>query len=183
MKNTRSITSGAMTVALTGIILFLDRITVGLFMSFLGIPLMVYGYFFTFNESIIVYISIVLLSVIVSGMLPTVVMMAGYGLVGLSFIWAKEKGLSTKKLLTLMGIVLGFVYIIMVLFFGEYFGFSIGVATEAVRSFLETLGINATWGVDLVAYLLLFVTYLMELFVIYMCGNLIINMLSKHKKS
>nr|WP_252968992.1 hypothetical protein [Erysipelothrix rhusiopathiae] len=91
MKKTLSLTYGAMTVALTGIILFFDRITAGFFMTFLALPLIVYGSYCDWSDAFVVYLSCIIMAVIMSGLFSTVLMMAGYGAVGLAYIYSMKK--------------------------------------------------------------------------------------------
>ncbi|WZU01625.1 hypothetical protein MGH68_00155 [Erysipelothrix sp. D19-032] len=62
MKTTKHLTTGAMTVALTTLVMLFDRATVGVFMSFLPVPLIVYGFYFGLKSSFPVYVACVVSS-------------------------------------------------------------------------------------------------------------------------
>ena len=68
MRKTIHLTHGAMTVALTGIILLMDRLFMGFFMPFLALPLIVYGTYYSLEESYLVAISNVLIAIILYGL-------------------------------------------------------------------------------------------------------------------
>ncbi|MDE8320327.1 DUF2232 domain-containing protein [Erysipelothrix rhusiopathiae] len=125
MKKTLSLTYGAMTVALTGIILFFDRITAGFFMTFLALPLIVYGSYCDWSDAFVVYLSCIIMAVIMSGLFSTVLMMAGYGAVGLAYIYSMKKNASPSRSYLAMGVVIALFYFIMIRFFWSSFWYGL----------------------------------------------------------
>lgn len=129
MKNVRNLTYGAMIVGLISIALFFDRATSGMLSPMLSlpiaIPIIVYGIIFGMRDSVAVYIVSIIVSFLFSGMLPSMLMVVGYGGTALIYIYAYSKQLSNtrKNILMVLGLVL--FYWIMIQFFGEYFGVSI----------------------------------------------------------
>ncbi|QIK68927.1 DUF2232 domain-containing protein [Erysipelothrix sp. HDW6C] len=180
MRNTKHITAGAMTIALTGIIIFMERITAGFFMSFLSLPLIVYGYFYSLKSSIPVYFSCIFMAFIITGFPPTIIQMTGYGLVGLVSIFATEKRMTRQRTFVLMSLAIIPVYAVMVGFFGAAFGFAIPEMIQSLNNLFPF--INNPMIITVFAYVSLGVTALMEVFIIKVSGDLVIGLLHKHFK-
>ncbi len=125
MRNTKHITAGAFTVALTSLIIVLDRVTVGMMMSFLALPLIIYGYYYSFKSTMVVFFSCVLMSFVLTGYLPLIISTLGYGFIGLSLVYSRNRSLSNLKTYGLMYVCSIPVYAVLIVFFGEYFGLSL----------------------------------------------------------
>ena len=176
MKKTIHLTHGAMTIALTGIILFADRITLGLFMPFLALPLIIYGSYYSLSESAIVGFSNVLLSIILSGMLPTVITMIGYVFVGMAYIYCFHQQKSKGQFYFYMSLAMAVLYVIMIVFFGEYFGISIQETIATIHQYMPVLSIRF---VQVVSVLTIFLTLFMEVFIVKVSADIVIMMLIK----
>lgn len=180
MRKTIHLTHGAMTVALTGIILLMDRLFMGFFMPFLALPLIVYGSYYSLEESYLVAISNVLIAIILSGMLPTVITSIGYSIVGLSYIYAYKKDYSKKRYYLIMSIFMSLFYAVMVLFFGEYFGIDIRESIEVISGFVKFLNPII---IKILAYLSVVLTMLMEVFIVKVSADMIIYLLHRHRNA
>ncbi len=168
-----------MTVALTGIILLLDRMLMGFFMPFLALPLVVYGSYYSLNESIIVAVSNVIIAMILVGLLPTVLTSIGYSTVGLAYIYAYHNNFTKKQTYVIMSVFMAIFYVIMVLFFGEYFGLNITETIDSISGFVQFL---PAVGVKIAAYVLSFLTMLMEVFIVKVSGDMVVTLLQHHRK-
>ena len=182
MRKTVNLTHGAMTVALTGMLLLLDRLFLGFFMPFLALPLIVYGISYSLKDTAVVAFANVLVSVILSGLLPTVLTMVGYAFVGLAYVYAYQKKLSNKYYYLLMSIFMSIFYIIMVGFFGEYFGISVSETIDAMAT-LPMVGIVDPIVIKITAYLSIVLTMLMEVFIVKVSADMVIRLLRRHRKS
>lgn len=182
MRKTLHLTHGAMTVALTGILLFMDRITLGFFMPFLALPLIVYGINYSLKETSIVAFSNVLISVILSGLLPTVLTMAGYGFVGLAYVYAHQHNFTKKGTYLIMSVFMSLFYLIMVGFFGEYFGISITESIE-ILSNLEIASFISPIAIKFTAYFSIVLTMFMEVFIVKVSADMVIHLLRRNRKA
>ncbi|HEY4537627.1 MAG TPA: DUF2232 domain-containing protein [Erysipelothrix sp.] len=176
MKKTIHITHGAMTIALTGIILFADRITLGLFMPFLALPLIIYGAYYSVSEALVVGFSNVLLSIILSGMIPTVVTMIGYVFVGLAYIYCFHENKTKGQFYIYMSLAMSILYFIMIIFFGEYFGISINETIATIHQYMPFLTLRF---VQVAALFTVFLTMLMEVFIVKVSADIVLMMLTK----
>lgn len=176
MKKTLHLTHGAMTLALTGIILFADRITLGFFMPFLALPLIIYGSYYSLSESAIVAFSNVILAVILSGMLPTVITTIGYGLVGISYIYCFHQKKSRSQFYLYMSIAMSVLYFVMIVFFGEYFGISIQETITTINQYIPALSIRL---VTILSIMTIGLTLLMEVFIVKVSADMVLMMLEK----
>lgn len=179
MRKTIHLTHGAMTVALTGILLLLDRIFLGFFMPFLALPLIVYGSYYSLKESAVVALSNVLISVVLSGLLPAVLTTIGYGFVGLSYIYAYKHEYKNSQYYFIMSIFMSLFYIFMILFFGEYFGIDIPETIEIVSEYITL--VNPVL-IKTLAYVSVFLTMLMEVFIVKKSSDIVIHLLQRNSK-
>ncbi len=177
MKKTIHITHGAMTLALTALILFADRITMGFFMPFLALPLIIYGAHYSMQESLIVALSTVFLAMMLSGMLPTVISSIGYSLVGLMYIYCYHEDKSRGQYYFWMSLVMAGFYYIMIRFFGEYFGVDI---LETIRFAQEYMPKGAPVSlIKGIAYFSVLITMLMEVFIVKVSADIVIMALKR----
>lgn len=179
MKKTLSLTYGAMTVALTGIILFFDRITAGFFMTFLALPLIVYGSYCDWSDAFVVYLSCIIMAVIMSGLFSTVLMMAGYGAVGLAYIYSMKKNASPSRSYLAMGVVIALFYFIMIRFFGPAFGMDFQEIIQSVKGILNIHNSLVLYGISISMVL---ITMAMELFIIKTIADIVLVMLHRNRK-
>lgn len=179
MKKTLSLTYGAMTVALTGIILFFDRITAGFFMTFLALPLIVYGSYCDLSDAFVVYISCILMAVIMSGLFSTVLMMAGYGAVGLAYIYSMKRNDKPLRSYLVMGVVIALFYFIMIRFFGPAFGMDF---QEMLQSVKAVLNVHNPILINVISVGMVLLTMVMELFIIKTSADIVLVMLHRNRK-
>lgn len=182
MRKTVHLTHGAMTVALTGILLFMDRITVGFFMPFLALPLIVYGINYSLKETATVAFSNVLIAVILSGLLPTIITMIGYGFVGLAYVFAYQHNFTKKQYYLILFVIMSIIYFVMIKFFSEYFGVNIAETIDAVANMPMAVHYNAK-HIKLIAYSSIPLTVLMEVFIVKVSADLVIRFLGHHRKA
>lgn len=180
MRNTKHITTGAITIGLTSILILLDRVSAGLFMSFLALPLVIYGFYFPFKAAITVYFSCVLMSFVLTGHLPLIITIAGYGLVGLSLIYSRNKRLKSSQTYLLMYVTSIPVYFIMVTFFGEYFGVSINETVHAITEMMPTIADENS--IRIAAYLSLALMPLIEAYILKVSSTLVLKGLTQSNK-
>lgn len=174
MKNTRHITMGAMTLGLSAIIQLLAHSTLGFFMSFLTVPLVVYGYFYSFRSSVVVYIASIGLSFALTGYLPTIITVAGYGLVGLALIYGMRQKWGSLKRFLVATIAVIPVYVVMIGFFSEYFGYSI---PETVLAITRVIPSVPSCLIITIVYLGALLLGLMEVYIIKVVSEMLILML------
>lgn len=182
MRKTVNLTHGAMTVALTGIILLMDRLFLGFFMPFFALPLIIYGVTYSLKDSAVVAFSNVLISVILSGLLPAVLTMIGYAFVGLAYIYAYQHKLSKKYYYLLMSIFMSIFYVVMVGFFGEYFGVSVTETIDAMAT-LPMVAIVDPIVIKITAYMSIVLTMLMEVIIVKVSADMVIHLLRRHRKA
>lgn len=182
MRKTVHLTHGAMTVALTGILLFMDRITVGFFMPFLALPLIVYGINYSMKETATVAFSNVLLAIILSGLLPTVLTMVGYAFVGLAYVYAYQHNFTKKQYYLIMSVFMSLIYVVMIAFFSGYFGIDIKDTIDSVANMPMASDFNAQ-HIKLIAYSSIPLTMLMEVFIVKVSADLVIRLLGRHRKA
>lgn len=180
MRNTKHITTGAFTIGLTSLIILGDRVSVGTFMSFLALPIIVYGYYYSFKSSVVVYASCVLMSFVLTGYLPTIITMLGYGFVGLSLVYSRNKSFSSLKTYLIMYITSIPIYSVMIFFFGEYFGVSLTASYDFFKGFAP----YGTSDVMLKGMVLLATAImpLMEAFIMKVSSGLVLNALTRSNK-
>lgn len=180
MRNTKHITTGAITLGITSLLVLLDRISAGLFMGVLAIPLIIYGFYYPFKNAIVVAVSSVLMSFVLTGYLPIIITVAGYSLIGLSLIYARNKGFSNKLTYLIMYIASLPVYWIMIQFFGEYFG----LTYQANYEFIESMAHSKLSPENIKTAVILFIaiTPLMEAFIMKVGSSLILHKLTQSKK-
>lgn len=178
-RQTVSITQGSITAALTVVLILTDRMLAGFIMTFIPLPLIVYGMYHPMKESIITYVATVFLVMIVPGQLPTTILMITYGIVALVYIVVNKTEL--KKSLKFIIIYLSNLvnYLIMMTFFGKFFGLEMRVFMLEIKAITrisnqDTLFILATAG-------LLF-TVLLETFIIYVGANQLSYLMKRHRK-
>ena len=180
MRNTKHITTGAITIGLTSILILLDRVSAGLFMSFLALPLVIYGFYFPLKAASTVYISSVLMSFVLTGHLPMIISVAGYGLVGLSLIYARNKQLETRHTYLLMYITSIPVYFIMVNFFGEYFGLSINETIMDLKQMMPNVADEKS--ITIAAYASIALMPLIEAYILKVSSTLVLKGLTQSNK-
>lgn len=167
MKSVKSVTYGAMSVGLIALILLFDRILVGnlgfMLSLIIPVPLVIYGMKFSFKESIVVYLTMVVASVIFNGMLSAVVSVAGFGLVGLVMVYANEQEYSAWKSNVLLFFSMSIIYTIMIVFFEGYFGVSITDTIDTIANFAPQLSYQMMYGVTILSIIL---TIFMEMFIV-----------------
>lgn len=178
-KTTKSITHGALTAAITVVLILVDRVFVGLFMSFIPLPLIVYGLYYTVKESLVTYLVTVFLVMMVFGQLPITILTIVYGFVGLVYIavFKTEINKIIKFLAVFFGLMVA--YVIMILFFGAFFGMDIFSTMMELQSILK---VNDPQILKVGAYLILMLTVALETFVIFMSATLITQSMKQHRK-
>lgn len=178
MRKTRSVTYGAMIVGIMSLALFLDRATAGTLSPLLvipiAIPLIIFGVMFGIKDSVVVYIVSIIVSFLFSGMLPSMLMVVGYGGIGLIYIYAYTKSLSTKLRNLCMFIGMIVFYAVMIFFFDEYFGLS---TIEVVNWLNQNIGGDKSFVFSLIAYVFVFITIIMEMMIINILSAFMINRL------
>ena len=181
MRKTIHLTHGAMTIALTGVLLMMDRLFMGFFMPFLALPLIVYGINYSLKETALVAFANVLISIMLSGLLPAVLATIGYGFVGLAYVYAYQHNFTKKQYYIIMSIFMSIIYFVMVAFFGEYFGISVidTVDTLANTYVGQRVGPNV---VKTLAYSTIPLTMLMEVFIVKVSADLVIRLVGTRRK-
>lgn len=180
MKTTKHLTTGAMTVALTTLVMLFDRATVGVFMSFLPVPLIVYGFYFGLKSSFPVYVACVVSALIFTGYLPTVLLMTGYGLIGLVCIFANSKKLKTRQTYALLVVSAIPVYVLMITQFGAFFGFEYSLAYSATQNMMPYIANPAIYHIIIIIGILILI--LMETFIIKTSSTVLINVMQRRFK-
>ena len=177
-RNTRTIAEGAMTAALSVVVLLSSEITGGFMMPFLPLPIIIYGIYHTLKDSILVYVVSILLVAIIPGQLPTTVMMVMYGFVALVYVGIDKKNVpnSVRFLVVLLGTAIN--YIVMIAFFGPFFGLDFNITLTEVRTFLR---INNENLVKTIAIGVIFITMVLETIVIFMSANMVRIRLAHHR--
>lgn len=136
MKQTKSLTVGAMTIALTMMIMMLDRITTGFFMTFLGIPLVVYGSYYDLKNSVIVYVACIVMTFILTAYLPTILLMLGYGGMGLATVYTYKKNMKKWQSYFFTYLLSLPFYFVMIYYFGQFFGVDIQASIDLVANII-----------------------------------------------
>ena len=178
-KTTTCITHGAMTASITVVLLLIDRVFAGFLMSFLPLPLIVYGLYYSIKEALITYVVTVLLVMIVPGQLPTTVLMVIYGFVGMIYIavFKSQMHRFIKFLFVYGGMAIG--YFVMIRFFGTFFGLEFHMTVDEVVRFLKVTNPQTAQNLAIVVILL---TILLETFIIFMGANIITQRMKVHRK-
>lgn len=183
MKSVKSVTYGAMSVGLISLLFLLDRLflgNLGFMMSIvIPIPLVLYGIKFSFKESIVVYITMILASVIFNGMPPAVVSMAGFGFIGLAMVYAHEQEYSALKKNVLLFLCMSVVYVVMMQLFASYFGLSVQDSVDTVVKAAPFLSKAVVYFIVVISIVL---TILMEMFILNTTIKLLSIRLVKHLK-
>lgn len=180
MRKTQHITSGAMTLGLMALLIVLDRVSLGTVMSFLALPLVVYGAFYDFKATSVVYGASIVLAFVLTGYLPTVIMMAGYGLVGLVLVYANQRKFSKPLTYGLMYLASIPVYVVMIRFFGDYFGVNIPQTLELLNSMVPAD--YDPQAVRNIAMLSIALLPLMEAFIMKISSQLVLTALMRSDK-
>lgn len=177
-RSTLSITHGAITASITVVLLLVDRLIAGFLMSFLPIPLIVYGLYYSIKESFLTYIVTVLLVMIIPGQLPTTMLMIVYGFVGLVYIAVFKTDLSKimKFIIVFIGVAIG--YYIMVRFFGQFFGLDFSTTMMEVETMFK---ITDPTKVRILAFTVIFLTMFLETLIIFMAANLVTMRIKRHR--
>lgn len=180
MRKTKNLTTGAITLGLSAILILLDTFTAGSFMVILALPLVIYGYYFSIKETLITYVCTVILSFIITGYIPTIITVSGYGLIGLALVVARRKQLKTNLTYIMMYVAALPVYVVMISFFDVYFlGQSIQEMFEITLTYLPH-GFD-TELVVYVVYISLMLLPLMECYIIKISSQLVIRFLDNSK--
>ena len=173
MKSTKSLTFGSMMVGMMSLILLLDRMFLGNlgFMLFLPVtvPIIVYGFLFSFKETVVVAVSMVIMSVIASGIPAAIVSVLGYSCVALSAVFCQKRKWQVQ--FAVMFVVDAIVTFVMVVFFAEYFGVNIQEQMALVVSWLGPVSSQVMWSLIGASLLL---TVLMEVYIIQAFSKIII---------
>ncbi len=177
-RNTQSITHGAITAALTVLLILADRLVAGFIMSFTPLPLIVYGLYYSVKESILTYVVTVLLVMIIPGQLPTTILMISYGLVALIFIWAYKKEFHKffKFLAVYIGNLINFV--VMMKFFGKFFGLEFGLLITELQMIFKSMSHQ---NLQILAVFVVLLTVTLETFVIYIGADYITYLMKRHR--
>lgn len=178
-QSTKSMTHGAITAALTVLLLLADRMLAGFIMSFLPLPLIVYGMYYSLKESVITYVVTVLLVMIIPGQLPTTIMMITYGFVGLVYIGVFKTNLKKwrKFLVVFLGNFIN--YFIMMKFFGNFFGMEINLLITQISGFLSFLEPKT---VTILAILMVLFTVALETLIIFLSSVQVSYLMKRHRK-
>lgn len=178
-KTTTSITHGAITASITVVLLLIDRVLAGFLMSFLPLPLIVYGLYYSIKEASITYVVTVLLVMIVPGQLSTTVLMIIYGFVGMVYIavFKSQMPRIIKFLFVYVGLALG--YFVMISFFGAFFGLEFQMTVDEVIKFLNITNQQTAQNVAVVVILL---TILLETIIVFMSARIITQRMKLHRK-
>lgn len=178
-RKTLSITHGAITAALTVLLILADRLVAGFIMSFLPIPLIVYGMYYSVKESFVVYVVTVLLVMIIPGQLPTTILMINYGLLAILYIAIFKTKLPNK--LKILVIYLGNLlnYFIMMRFFGAFFGLEFSTLIQEYELIFKNVGTEVLYYMAIVGVLF---TAAMETFIIYLAAKQVTYLMKRHRK-
>lgn len=181
MKSVKSVTYGAMSVALVAMFFLLDRLFVGnlgFIMSLvIPIPLIIYGIKFSLKESFVVYLTMIVASFIFNGMPPAMLSMAGFGLVGLVYLYTYEQEYSALRKNILLFLSMAAIYLIMIFLYSDYFGLSIPDTIETIVRFYPDLSYQVLL---VVSWLSVGLTILMEMYIINTSVKLLQSRLNKH---
>lgn len=181
MKSVKSVTYGAMSVGLISLLFLLDRIFIGnlgfLMSLVIPVPLILYGIKFSFKESVVVYFTMLVASLIFNGMPPAMMSMVGFGLIGLIYIYAHEQEYSPMKRNVLLFLCMSVIYIVMMKFFSAYFGLSV---KESVDAFLDVAPQLSMFWIYTSVVLSTGLTVLMEVYIITTSVKLLVRRLDKH---
>lgn len=181
MKNVKSVTYGAMTVALFSMLMLLDRLFVGnlgfMMSIIIPIPLIIYGLKFSLKESGIVYLTMIFSSILFNGMPPAIISVLGFGFVGLVMIYTYEQEYSAFKKNVLLFFSMGIVYLIMIAFFSSYFGLSIQETVDTIVRYFPNVSVLILYTVTWTSVVL---TILMEIYILNTATKLLSQRLEKH---
>lgn len=177
-RKTTSITHGAITAALTVIVIMLDRVLAGFLMTFVNMPLIIYGLYYSTKETFLTYIVTVLLVMIVPGQLPTTILMISYGLVGVAYVYMNKKDISNALRFLFVSLANGINYLIMMKFFGSFFGMEFNLLLVETQTMLKLS--NETTVLYMTIFILI-TTILLETFIIFMTANYLSLRMKKHR--
>ena len=182
-RNTRSITQGALTAALSVIIVLFDRLVSGFIMPFLPLPLIVYGTYHTINETILSYVVTVLLVAIVPGSLPTTILMLMYGVIAIVYLMIVRMKTGNLIKFALLALGVSFVYGVMIVNFGAFFGLSYDTALTEGAMLLKFVGIQNENLVKYVVYLTIFSTIILETIIISISAKFLVTRIGVHRNN
>ena len=178
-RNTKSITHGAITAALTVLVILGDRLVAGFIMSFVPLPLIVYGLYYTVGESMLTYVVTVLLVMIIPGQLPTTILMITYGFVAMVFITVYKK--HVHRYLKFLAVYLGNLvnYVVMMKFFGKFFGMDFNTLITEVNMIFKSASPK---NLQIIAIFIILITVTLETFIIYISANYVSYLMKRHRK-
>lgn len=180
-RNTRSITQGALTAALSVITVLFDRLVGGFIMPFLPLPLIVYGAYHTLNETILSYVVTVLLVAIVPGSLPTTILMLMYGLIAIVYLMIVKMKIGNFYKFCLLTLGVSVVYGVMIVNFGAFFGLTYDIAFAEAGAMLKFVGIENESIVKNVVYLTIFSTIILETIIISISAKFLLMRIGVHR--
>ncbi|NLW15216.1 MAG: DUF2232 domain-containing protein [Erysipelothrix sp.] len=178
-RSTRSLTQGAITGALTVILILANQMTANFLMSFIPLPLIIYGMEHGFKNSIITYVVCVLLVAIVPGDLPTTVLMITYGIVGLVYVMVVNKNISKTAKFIVVSLGNSINYILLMYFFGTFFGLTLETTMLEIETFLKVTDPALIWilSIGIIVF-----TIILETFIIFYSSQQVKYMLERHRK-
>ncbi len=185
-RNTLSITHGAITAALSVLIILGDRIVAGFIMPFIPLPLIVYGLYYPMKQSIITYVSTVFLVMMVPGQLPTTILMMTYGLVALVYIAIFKTKINKYMKVFVLYLANLLNYFLMMTFFGQFFGLDLKTLVLEIEMFFEFITKSSLVLPEATLYNLALVgvmgTVAMETFIIYLSATQLTYFMKRHRK-
>ena len=153
----RKLTEGAITVAIIGMILIINRLGLGLFEQYfswlLPLPLLVYTAKYGLKDAIIVYFSSLILAIMLA-LLNTVVFVALTSFTGMIYghgvYQKKENHWLLKRTIFLSGIT----YFLSMLVFARFFGYDVLAEVNAVKEMMVQLGFNAVFAIENITWII-----------------------------
>lgn len=178
-KTTRSITDGAITATLSVMLLLVDRLVAGFLMSFLPLPLIVYGIYYSIKETILAYVVTVLLVAIFPGQLSTTILMLMYGVIAVIYVGVSKTNLNKylKFLFLFFGVTL--CWIVMITGFGSLFGLSFELTKQEIITFLNITDANL---INILAIGVIVVSMILETLIITLASEFITQRMKLHRK-
>lgn len=181
-RHIHQITQGALLCALEGVLLVINRQLAGVLDSYLiwviPLPLIVYSSKYGLKDSLWVALSLVLLSFIIATPV-TIFYVAGSALIGCVYGYGLGKGKSNAWLLicAILGSLV-MTYFTCVIFAG-FFGYDINLDIQEIQLMAQAFKVSlpVDWNLKLLIYGVLFLTCLLEGFLIHLLAYFVLRKL------
>lgn len=143
MKNTRSLTQGAMVLGLGVVIMILNRYVNNVLIVFVATPFCMYASKYSFKDCLAVVFAATIIGFIY-GSLPYLLFMFGYGFMGVLVGFAHQRKWSRYKMYGISIIFGTVLYLIMVTFYSDLFGINYDMVKNMFGTALAIIAIGLT---------------------------------------